>query len=104
VPPNHRRNFNRATDQHHFGGLPSFTDGNIGKSDLFEVTLCDQTLGEREYPLDGDSGKDRIEGRMAKHAVLCNKGDIHVRTLRDHATVIDEYTVICAVILGLHYD
>jgi hypothetical protein len=66
--------------------------------------LCDQALGELEHTLDGDSGKDRFEGRMAQHAVLRDKGDIHVGALGDPAALIDEHTIVGAVILGFHHD
>ena len=79
-------------------------DGYIRKPDLFEVTLSDQTLGELEHTLDGDSGKYRIKGGMAKHALFRDKGDIHVGALCDHAALIDEHTVVGAVILGFQHD
>ena len=44
------------------------------------------------------------KGGMAKHAVFGDQGDIHVGTFCDHAALIDEHTVVGAVIFGFQHD
>src|SRR4029079_8277797 len=100
VPLDHRRDFDRAPDQHHFRSVATFLDGYLGDPNGTEPACFNETLREIENSPNRDAGQDRVERRMAEDAILCDERDIHVRALRDLAAVIDENAVVGAVVFS----
>ena len=82
----------------------AFLHWNIGEADSVEHALLHERLGEIENSLDRDARQDRVEGRMAEHAILGHERYVHVGAFRDHAALVDENAVVGAAVFGFQDD